>query len=271
MERPSVTDLLFGNQPDDDEADDYSATSEDEGDDLVPLDELAALASPEDELSEDGDDGADLGATDQDEVDRLAELQAERDRLIAERDQTIQERDRFAQERQLQAIQNAQNAWRQEEQAVYQQASQMPDWDRASAHLVGFYRNQIQQITQAAQQLIGQAYQGQWLDQVAQSTGLTAEDRAILAGLPADRVPQIAQALAAKNNALNQRLSQIEAEQQQLKRGRQAQRRQLTGADRTSGSRGAPPPRQRYQDGSTDQVLDILRAQRAIREQRRAS
>lgn len=269
MDRSSVTDLLFGNQPDDDEADGYSATSDDvEGDDLVPLDELAALASPEDELSEDGDDEGDLEATDESEEDdaqaRWAQLEAERNQLAAERD-------RYAQERQLQAIQNAQNAWRQEEQTVYQQAAQMPDWERASAHLVGFYRNQIQQITQAAQQLIGQAYQGQWLDQVAQSTGLTAEDRQILAGLPADRVPQIAQALAAKNNALNQRLSQIEAEQQQLKRGRQAQRRQLTGADRTSGSRGAPPPRQRYQDGSTDQVLDILRAQRAIREQRRAS
>lgn len=256
----NVAELLFGNAPEDDEADDYSLTADGEDGDLPDLDALEALASPEDESDEyaaeqDDTDGEEVEADEPDE--RYAQLEAERAQLL-------QERDRYAQERQLQAIQHAQQAWRQQEAQVIQQASQMPDWERAASHVIGFYRSQIQQITQAAQDLIGQAYAGQWLDQVAQQSGLTAEDRALLAGLPPDRVPQIAQALANKNRQLDDRLARIEAEQKQLRRGRQANRRMLTQADGPSAARGAPPQRQRYQDGSTEQLLAIFNAKRAI-------
>lgn len=255
----NVAELLFGNAPEDDEADDYSLTADGEDGDLPELDALEALASPEDESDEyaAGQDDTDGEEVDAEPDERYAQLEAERAQLL-------QERDRYAQERQLQAVQHAQQAWRQQEAQVIQQASQMPDWERAASHVISFYRNQIQQVTQAAQELIGQAYAGQWLDQVAQQSGLTAEDRALLAGLPPDRVPQIAQALAAKNAQLDSRLARIEDEQKQLRRGRQASRRMLTQADGPSAARGAPPRRQRYQDGSTEQLLAIFNAKKAI-------
>lgn len=245
-----------------DEADDPSATSDDPEGDLLSLEELAALGSPEDEetdLEASGDDDAAIETESAEEDDRDARIAA----LEAERDRIQLDRQRLNDERQAEAIRRSQQAWQQEEAQVYHQASQAPDWQTASAQLVNFYRGEIQKITSASQMVIANLMQGQYVDQAAQVAGLDAEDRALLAGLPHDKIPQIAQALAAKNQKANQRLSGIETELQQLKRGRQAQRRARTNADGLSGSRGQSAPRQSYVDGSAENALAIMQAMRA--------
>lgn len=259
---------LLGPDEDVDEAEDQSLTAEYDEGALDPLDALDALDSPYD----DSTDGFDADAEGDDATEttdeRVARLEQERDAILQERERLAQENERFNSERQMEAIRHAQLAWREREATVIQEASRKPDWQQSMQHVIGFYRGQIQQITEASQKLIAQAYSGQWIDQVTQQNGLTNEDRALLEGLPSDRVPMIAQALARKNQESQEKFSKIENEIQQLRRGQQSRRRTMTRADGASGSRAAQRSAD-YAAGSLEHIMAIREATQMINQGRR--
>jgi hypothetical protein len=192
---------------------------------------------------------------------------------LADRDARLQqlelEKQRVQQERDQQLMADAARAWQMAEQQAIQQASQAQSWDDAQQMLVGFYRQREASLTQAAQQQIRTAYTGAYIEDVARKTGLSDEDKAIIASLPAESVPAVANALRAKNAQLDSRLSDIQKELTQLKRGRQSQRRAMTGVDRPAGTPSRPASSQTFVPGGTAHTLAILELSQMAKERNR--
>jgi hypothetical protein len=248
----------------DETADDAATTNPtaDEQDPTVDLlSALGGLDAPEDEAGLESQDAED----EPDWRTRAAELE---EKLQTAQSLADTEQAKREQQEQLQLMRQASDAWKQQDELVFEQASSKATWEEAAGTLVNHYERKIAQITNAAQQLLANAYSGTYLQQVAQDTGLSDEDKALLSGIDPKSVPAVAQALATKNKSLEARLAKIENDQQQLRRGQQSKRRAATGADRGSGTRGSTPP-VKIVDGSDDHALLLYQATRLQRAQNR--
>jgi hypothetical protein len=258
---------ILGESNDADAAEQTQATAYEVHDEAPELSAaLAAILPPDDDSGED-DDTEDVTSTAgnaepaRDYEAELAARDARVQQLEAERLQTKHQLD-------LQMAREHAEAYRQAEAIAVAQAEQAPDWETAKNHLVGFYRQREQAMTQAFEQGMKSAWSGAYVTDVAQKTGLSEEDVALLRTIPAESVPQVAQALQAKNAKLESRFQTIEQEQQQLKRARQSQRQQMTGVHRPSGQPRVNPPRQTIQPGSVDHTLAILAMNQAVNAKR---
>lgn len=252
---------LFGESDDADDAETIQTSNDEDQGAPDSSDELMALLSPED----DADDYADEDEADDEQPDYQALYTQSQTEIQQERERLQVEQDRLMQERQLAELRKANDAWRIEEETVIAEAGKSQNWEQAAAKLIGYYRNKLDQQAKAAQSLLQGVMAPHYAESVAKQAGLTDEDAALLRAVDPKFAPHLAQALAQKNAAMNDRLASIEAEQKQLKRGRQSQRRAMTGRDRPS-SNGAPVPTQRnYDDGSSDHLAAILRASQMLK------
>ena len=252
--------LLDGYEEADDAETDGMTASEEDGSTEALLDALNADDSPESDA-----DSSETESTD--EIDYKAELETLRAEWDRERQEYQTAANKRQQDDQLRMMQEAQRAWQQEEQGVIQQASQMENCDQASAHLIRYYQSKIAQQAEAARMLIAEAYSGQYVQQVATDSGLTNEDVELLRAVDAKHVPGLAKALAAKNQHISTQLSDLQNQVKQLQRGRQSNRRALTGADRSSSAHGTAPQR-KIVDGSNDHALLLMQATQALRTRR---
>jgi hypothetical protein len=249
---------------DDDAVDQTATTPEDEGA-FDPLEVLDQLDAPEDEADEEFDADGEEGDDSTDEPVDYKSLYETEQAKIAEREAAIATKEsEVERQEQLRLMKQAEQAWKQEEAQAIQWAVAHPNHREAIAGIQQYYTNKIDTILRQSQAIIQQAYTGQFIDQVSAQTGLTADDTALLRTVDPKHAPALAQALAAKNKALEERFSKIESQTQNLARGRQAQRRTLTGADRISSSRSTGTPGQRIQYGSVDNALFLLQARDAL-------
>lgn len=263
-----TTRLMLGLDADDDAVDQTATADEDEGG-FDPLAVLEELDTPEDEyeFSDEDEDGASADADD--EVDykaALAEREAELARVREESQVTRDEADR---REQLRLMREAKAAWDAEEAQVLDWAKKQPNQANALQQVQAFYNKKLSDVTNMSQQIIQQAYAGQYIDQVASQSGLDAEDKALLAAVDPKFAPQLAKALAAKNKKVATELEQIKADVKNLTRGRQANRRALTGQDNPSTGRPAGRRAPTIQYGSEENAMFLLDATRALAEQRR--
>lgn len=256
--------LLLGDPEETDDAVSTDSTSaEEEGANESLLAALEGLDTPEDD-----DSTADASTDESDEeIDYKAELERLKTERETERQQFQTAEQKRAQDDQLRLMKEAQVAWQQEEHDVIQKASQMETWEQASATLIQYYQGKLAKQAQAAQLLLADAYSGQYVQQVARDTGLTEEDAALLAAVDAKHQPKLAKALAAKNKQVADQLAEINGQLKQLQRGRQSNRRALTGADRPSSAHGSAPAR-KIVDGSNDHALLLMQATQALRAKR---
>lgn len=227
---------------------------------------LEAIAAPDE--SDDDDQGEAVGnegAAEPQQPDWQAQL-ADRDARLQ---QLELEKQRVQQERDQQLMADAARAWQQAEAETIQRASQAQSWEDAQQTLVSFYRQREASLTQAAQQQIRTAYTGAYIEDVARKTGLSDEDKAIIASLPAESVPAVANALRAKNAQLDSKLSDIQKELTQLKRGQQSKRRAMTGVDRPAGTPSLPASAQAFVPGGTEHTLAILALSQMAKERNR--
>lgn len=255
---------------DDAETDDLTATTEQVDDPTSDL--LAALGdddSPEDDASS---DELEADAGDVDEEESVETLRQQLARLETERDEAKQLANTEAQQRQqdqqLQLMRQAQAEWEREEAGVIQQANSKENWNDALGTIVSYYRNKLTLQGQAAQKLLADAYSSNYLTEIGKTTGLPDEDVALLQGIDPKAQATVAKALAAKNAKLAAEIASIKGDLKQLQRGRQSQRRAMTGADRLSGGRGATPP-QKIVDGSIDQAYVLFQAGKQLKDARR--
>lgn len=256
---------ILGESDGDDAAEQTGATAyvnSDEAPELTAA--LAAILPPDDDSDTDDDEGVETAGN-------VAE-QTDWEQEVARRESRIQEleneRLRLANERDMQMARDHAEAYRQREAMTIAQAEQAPDWETARNHLVGFYQQQRQEMIQAFEKGMKSAWSGAYVTDVAQKTGLSEEDAALLRSLPPEAVPQVAQALRSKNEKLENRLSGIEQEQQQLKRARQSQRQQMTGVHRPSGQPRVQTPRPTITPGSVDHTLAILAMNQVVNNKR---
>ena len=263
-----TTRLMLGLDADDDAVDQTATADEDEGG-FDPLAVLEELDTPEDddEFSDEDEDGAGVEG-DEEEVDYkavLAEREAELARVREENQVTRDEADR---KEQLRLMREAKAAWDAEEAQVLEWAKKQPNQANALQQVQAFYNKKLSDVTNMSQQIIQQAYAGQYIDQVASQSGLDAEDKALLSAVDPKFAPQLAKALAAKNKKVASELEQIKAELKNLTRGRQANRRALTGQDTPSSGRPTGRRAPTIQYGSDENAMFLLDATRALRAQR---
>ena len=261
-----LTETMLGESAlEDDAVDQGSTAAEDEGA-FDPLAVLDDLDTPEDEASDDADDESDEDESTEEPVDAVAAL-TEREEKLAEREAEIAAKaDEAERKDQLRLMKEADAAWKAEESQAYDwavnTAKQNPK--QAIDGIRQYYTGKIDQILKSSETLIKQAYSGQFIDQVAKQTGLTEDDTALLAAIDPKSVPAVAKALAAKNKAVDARFAALEDQTKNLARGRQANRRTMTGADRPAPSRGNGAPVQRIQYGTADNVEFLMRARDAL-------
>jgi hypothetical protein len=260
---------MLGLDADDDAVDQTATADEDEGG-FDPLAVLEVLDTPEDEyeFSDEDDDGVSADA-DGEEVDYRAAL-AERDAELARvREESQVTRDEADRKEQLRLMREAKAAWDAEEAQVLDWAKKQPNQANALQQVQAFYNKKLSDVTNMSQQIIQQAYAGQYIDQVASSSGLDADDKALLAAVDPKFAPQLAKALAAKNKKVGDELAAIKAEVKNLTRGRQANRRALTGQDAPSSGRPTGQRAPTIQYGSEENAMFLLDATRALQAQRK--
>ena len=264
-----TTRLMLGLDADDDAVDQTPTADEDEGgfDPIAVLEELDA-PEDEDEFSDEDDEGVSAD-DDAEEIDYKAVL-AERDAELARiREESQVTRDEADRKEQLRLMREAKAAWDAEEAQVLEWAKKQPNQANALQQVQAFYNKKLSDVTNMSQQIIQQAYAGQYIDQVAASTGLDAEDKALLAAVDPKFAPQLAKALAAKNKKVADELATIKAEVKNLSRGRQANRRALTGQDAPSAGRPTGRRAPTIQYGSEENAMFLLDATRALQAQRK--
>ena len=262
-----LTDLMVGEPESADDAVDQTATAEEDEGAFDPLAVLDELDTPEDDADEGvyASDSETEDETAEEPIDYKARWEADQAK-ITERENAVATKESEAERtEQLRLMRQADEAWKAEEAQAVNWAEQHPNHKEAIAGLRNYYTTKLQQVLKASEKLIQDAYSGQFVDQVASQAGLTAEDKALLAAIDPKHIPAVAQALAAKNKTIDARLSKIEDKTNNLARGRQAQRRQLTGQDRPAASRGTGSPAQRIQYGSVENVGFLLDATRALK------
>lgn len=264
-----TTRLMLGLDAEDDAVDQTATADPDEGG-FDPLAVLEELDTPEDdsEFGDEDEDGATAEADDAEEVDYKA-LAAERETELARiREESQVSRDEADRKEQLRLMREAKAAWDAEEAQVLEWAKKQPNQANALQQVQAFYNKKLSDVTNMSQQIIQQAYSGQYIDQVAAQTGLDAEDKALLAAVDPKFAPQLAKALAVKNKKVADELATIKADVKNLTRGRQANRRALTGQDAPSAGRPTGQRAPTIQYGSEENAMFLLDATRALREQR---
>jgi len=187
--------------------------------------------------------------------DYAAMLEAERARsnaLEREVEQRRQQEAAWEQQRQQMAFQQAQAAFNAREEQLRQQ-TQGFDPEMRDQVMGQFYREQLGQMQQAAQQAIQAVAAQSFADRVLRDHGLTPDDRILLGNDP-NQMTAIAARIQAERDQHKKLIDQIERD----RRARQAQQTIQSGVNLIGGVNARPVVQADYEKGSLDHLRALM-------------